>query len=391
MSTSTAAPTGTTAPTGSAAGPGLTAATGTPAPPRTGVLRVPGATLHHELRGDGPLVALVAAPMDADSMAPLADLLATDHTVLTTDPRGIHRSTVDDPERDTTPEDRAADLALLLRHLDRGPAHLLGSSGGAVTVLALAQAHPELVGTVVAHEPPLQQLLPDREDLARRTDAMRDAYLAGDVRGAWQAFLEAAAIELPPEVVDAMASPDRPAGALADERYQFEHMLHGTSQWRPDVERLRALGSRVVVGIGEASAGQLCDRASRALAAALGTSPTLFPGDHLGFLEEPVPFAARLREVLAPDPSALDARFSAPIEKDGAFATYLTVPGSAALLGTRRAVKVEGLLDGHPFAATLMPSGEGPHWLPLRAALCRAIGKGAAGDVVDVRLLRRLT
>lgn len=380
MSTSTA-PTGT-APTDAAP---------TDTAPRTGTLRVPGATLHYELRGQGPLATLVAAPMDADSMAPLADLLAADHTVLTTDPRGIHRSGVDDPDRDTTPEDRAEDLALLLRHVDLGPADLLGSSGGAVTVLALAQAHPELVRTVVAHEPPLQQLLPDREELARRTDAMRDAYVAGDVRGAWQAFLEAAAIELPPVVVDAMSSPDRPAQVLADERYGFERMLHGTSLWLPDVERLRVLGTRVVVGIGEDSAGQLCDRASRALAAALGLAPTRFPGDHLGFVEEPEPFAVRLREVLAPDPGALDARFSAPVEKDGAFATYLTVPGSAELLGTRRAVKVEGLLDGHPFAATLMPSGDGPHWLPLRAALCRAIGKGAAGDVVDVRLTRRLT
>ena len=55
-------------------------------------LDVPGARLHYELRGTGPLIALVAAPMDATAFAPLADLLATDHTVLTTDPRGINRS-----------------------------------------------------------------------------------------------------------------------------------------------------------------------------------------------------------------------------------------------------------------------------------------------------------
>lgn len=90
-------------------------------------------------------------------------------------------------------------------------------------------------------------------------------------------------------------------------------------------------------------------------------------------------------------PAELDARFTAPVEKDGAFATYLTLEGSAELLGTRAAVKVEGTLDGRPFAATLMPSGTGPHWLPLRVALCRAIGKGAAGDVVEVHLQRRLT
>jgi hypothetical protein len=88
-------------------------------------------------------------------------------------------------------------------------------------------------------------------------------------------------------------------------------------------------------------------------------------------------------------PQPLDLTFSAPIEKDGAFPTFVTVPDSAEILGTRRAVKVGGSIDGHAFAATLMPSGEGPHWLPLRAAICRVIGKGAAGDEVTVRLDQR--
>ena len=73
-------------------------------------LRVPDALLHYEVRGQGPLVVLVGAPMDARSFAPLADRLAADHAVLTTDPRGINRSTVDDPDRDSTPEMRADDL-----------------------------------------------------------------------------------------------------------------------------------------------------------------------------------------------------------------------------------------------------------------------------------------
>lgn len=85
----------------------------------------------------------------------------------------------------------------------------------------------------------------------------------------------------------------------------------------------------------------------------------------------------------------LDASFTAAICKDGAFTTYLELAGSDELLGTRRAVKVAGTLDGHPFEATLMPSGRGPHWLPLRAALCRTIGKADAGEQIDVHLLRR--
>lgn len=87
----------------------------------------------------------------------------------------------------------------------------------------------------------------------------------------------------------------------------------------------------------------------------------------------------------------LDHTFTAPIEKDGAFATFVTVPGSAALFGTRRPVKVGGTIDGHPFTATLMPSGNGPHWLPLKAALCKLIGKDQAGAEVAFHLEQRLS
>ncbi|MEU7855455.1 DUF1905 domain-containing protein [Nonomuraea sp. NPDC049141] len=87
----------------------------------------------------------------------------------------------------------------------------------------------------------------------------------------------------------------------------------------------------------------------------------------------------------------LDHTFTARIEKDGAFPTFVTVPGSAELFGTRRPVKVGGTIDGHPFTATLMPSGTGPHWLPIRAALCELIGKDQAGVEVAFRLDQRLS
>ena len=90
-------------------------------------------------------------------------------------------------------------------------------------------------------------------------------------------------------------------------------------------------------------------------------------------------------------PHDLDATFTAPISTAGAFPTYVELPGSAELLGTRKAVRVTGTIDGHDFAATLMPSGQGPHWLPLRKAICQQIGKSAAGDEVVVRLLGRTT
>ena len=94
---------------------------------------------------------------------------------------------------------------------------------------------------------------------------------------------------------------------------------------------------------------------------------------------------------MAKEQGPLDHAFVAVLEKDGAYATFLTVPESAEVLGTRRAVKVSGTIDGHPFDATLMPSGNGPHWLPLRLAICKQIGKSQAGEEVKVHLTQRHT
>lgn len=261
-------------------------------------LKVPGARLHYEVRGEGPLVVLVGAPMDAGAFAPLADLLAADHTTLTTDPRGINRSRLDDPEQDSTPQLRAADLSRLIGHIDAGPAVVVGSSGGAVSALALAQQHPEQVHTVVAHEPPLTELLEDRVRLRAGTEEMIAAYLGGDVIGAWQRFFAQADIAVPEPVVEQMFGGDRDVRQVADERRWFAHELRATTYWSPDIARLRSAPCRIVVGIGEDSAGQLCDRTSRALAQALGIEPTAFPGDHTGFVDSPKAFATRLRTVL---------------------------------------------------------------------------------------------
>lgn len=272
------------------------------------ILSTPDGHLYYELRGTGPLVVLLGAPMDATAFAPLAELLVEDHTVLTTDPRGINRSRLADPDRDSTPEQRAGDLARLIEHVDAGPAAVLGSSGGAVSALACAQAFPDQLHTVVAHEPPLLEFLPAEQDRARAREATEDmitTYLAGDVRGGWVKFLANAGIRLPDEVIGQLL-PATPQ-ARADDRYQYEHMIRPTTYWKPDLAAL-AGGPRIVIGIGEESGGQFCDRTSNGLAAALGRQPAKFPGGHVGFVEDPPAFAERLREVLRDRASVGDRR-----------------------------------------------------------------------------------
>jgi pimeloyl-ACP methyl ester carboxylesterase len=266
---------------------------------RAGALAVHGARLYYEIRGAGPLLALHAAPMDSASFVPAADLLAEQFTVLTGDPRGIARSEVDDPDADVTPDQRADDLARVIEHIDAGPAVVFGSSGGAVSALALVERHPDLVTTVVAHEPPLAELVDDREELRAAHDELVTTYLSGDRRAYWADFLTIANIQLPEEVFEAIAGTPIDEAQAADERFAVLHMDNQTTFWQPDLARLRAAAPRIVIGIGEDSTGQLCDRTSRALAAVLGIQTTFFPGDHIGFAEDPAAFASRLRAVLA--------------------------------------------------------------------------------------------
>jgi pimeloyl-ACP methyl ester carboxylesterase len=234
--------------------------------------------------------------MDADGFAPLADVLAADFTVITMDPRGIRRSQADDRDADVTPEVLAQDMSRVLTHVATRPAAVFGSSGGAVGALALALARPDQLHTVVAHEPPLEELLDDRERLRANTEAMVQTYFAGDVAGAWRMFFAGA--DMPDEPAPGSEPVEHDPQAVADEAFFFAHTLRPSTWWQPDLAALGRSAVRIVVGIGEASVGQVCDRTSTALAAALGPPPTIFPGDHVGFATHPEPFARRLRPLL---------------------------------------------------------------------------------------------
>jgi len=142
-------------------------------------------------------------------------------------------------------------------------------------------------------------VLDDRERLHELTEDIIATYSSGDVVGAWRKFLAVANIHLPEEVFQQMFAGERDAQQIAADDYQHAHMLRPTVRWRPDLSALRWGPTRIVVGIGTESAGQLCDRSSRALAAALGIEPAMFPGDHIGFVGDPENFVTRLRDVLA--------------------------------------------------------------------------------------------
>ena len=276
-----------------------------PSTPTVRSVNVPGARLHYEVRGaadfaarrGGPLVVVIGSPMASAEFAPLADVLAGDHTVVTFDPRGYANSPVDDSAAQSAVEQRADDVTAILDDLGAESADVFGSSGGAVTGLALVARYPGRVRTLVAHEPPLPELLPDAAEQRVNTEDIIDTFHRDGFEAAWMPFMRNAGFD-----VSSDDAPPTSAEPSDDEIRQtarfFDIDLRPTTQYLPDIDALKNSPSRVVIGIGADSGRLLTYRTSVALCELLGSTPVEFPGDHGGFLEAPTEFADALRTVL---------------------------------------------------------------------------------------------
>ena len=285
--------------------------------PKTYTLQAPAAVLHYDVREGGggaghPVLLLIGAPMGASGFAALAGQFA-DRTVVTYDPRGAGRSKRTDGAVETTTEEQADDLHRLILALGTGPVDIFGSSGGAVNGLALVARHPEQVRTLVAHEPPSAQPLPDRDEVMATCAAIHETYLSKGLGPAMAKFI--AFVSYPGPLPDGYAGQPAPDpasfGLPTEDDGSRDHPLVGlnmisTPGYRHDFDALRAAPVRIVIGVGTQSANMVAGRAGTAVAERLGTVPVTFAGGHDGFvggeyggMGEPDAFAATLREVLA--------------------------------------------------------------------------------------------
>jgi uncharacterized protein YndB with AHSA1/START domain/pimeloyl-ACP methyl ester carboxylesterase len=282
----------------------------------THTLDVPGATLTYDVRPSDastePILLLIGSPMGAAGFGSLSRHF-TDRTVVTYDPRGVERSVKTDPASPVTPDVHADDLHRLIQAIG-GPVDLFASSGGAVNALALVSRHPEDVRTLVAHEPPLATVLPDREHAMAVTQAIAETYQRSGFGAAMAQFIaivshrgpftaEIAAQPAPDPAMFGLPTTDD--GSRTDPLLgQDQTMMTGT-HYEPDFAALRSASTRIVMAAGEESEGQMASRGAFAVAERLGAKPVLFPSGHGGFLGgeygqsgQPEAFAAKLREVL---------------------------------------------------------------------------------------------
>ena len=284
--------------------------------PKTYPLDAPGAVLHYDVRSNEastePVLLLIGSPMGASGFGTLAGHF-TDRTVVTYDPRGSERSKRTDGAAETTPDEHADDLHRLISALDAGPVDIFASSGGAVNALVLAATHPEQVRTLVAHEPPAAQELPDREAVLAVASDIHQTYERSGSGPAMAKFIALLSHEgLVPDGFADQPGPDPASfGLPAEDDGSRDDPLLGQNMvscthYRHDFEALRAEPTRIVVGVGAESSQVMTGRTSVAVAERLGTPPVTFPGDHGGFLGgeygqrgEPDAFAATLRQLLS--------------------------------------------------------------------------------------------
>lgn len=258
-----------------------------------------------------PPLFMIGQPMDASGFATLASFFP-DRTVVTYDPRGLGRSRRKDGRVDNVPTVQADDVHAVIQALGVGPVEIFASSGGAVTALALVAAYPNDVTALVAHEPPLISVLPDAEAAERAQGGVRDAYEAKGSNAGMAAFIAMTSwrgqftdeyfAQSPPDPVQ-FGMPSEDDGARDDPL--LSDRSWAVTSYRPDVARLAAAPTRIVIAVGEESLDTLTGRAAVATAELLGQRATVFPSHHGGFLGgefgyagQPEAFARKLREVL---------------------------------------------------------------------------------------------
>jgi pimeloyl-ACP methyl ester carboxylesterase len=283
--------------------------------PKTETLDAPGATLTYDVREAEPgraerVLLLIGSPLRASGFATLAGQFA-DRTVVTYDPRGVGRSPRADGATAATPEEHAEDLHRLISELDAGPVDMFATSGGAVNALALVARHPDQVRTLVAHEPPLATVVPDRKEALAATEDIHATYERDGRGSAMTKFIAFTSVKgpIPADFPDHAPNPadfglPTEDDGSRDDPLLGPHMVYAT-RYEPDFDSLRGASTRIVVAAGAESEATFPHRAALAVAQALGTEAAIFPSHHTGFASgesglqgEPEAFAASLRRVL---------------------------------------------------------------------------------------------
>ena len=267
-------------------------------------IKRPDCKLYCRAEGKGPLLLLVhGVACDSDYFRETARLLAKKYTVVTYDRRGYTRSQMIDGDKkeslsvkqpDFSMGIQEEDAAAVIRHMNMGAAYVVGSSAGAVLSAALALQFPELVKTLVLHEPVFAEDPQTADELQGLTDKI--IACRTQKRGITRALMT---------FVEAMDGADSRAVSktLAEQArslknlqlfvdYEVEHLLQLSLKEAADIQ------CSVYVAAGECDSNGLFCRGAKSAAEQLGWPLIHVPGYHNMASDLPLDFAVMVIGVL---------------------------------------------------------------------------------------------
>lgn len=268
-------------------------------PVTTATVETEGDELYVEIRGDGPALLMIPGGLgDAAFYEHAADVLAEDYQVISYDRRGNSRSTRAFPDSFDIAQ-QARDAVAVIQAAGHDSAHVFGNSAGAVIAFELAAEHPDHVHTVVTHEPPSLQVLPDRDKwLSMFASVYRTSFVLDPATANLQFSLSLKAVPF-------SAFGHSPDGfgerTQANQDFFIRHEMLPLVNYRPDTARIVANGVDIVVAAGQLTldTGDYYGRTAPVLAAELGHRAVVFPGHHLSYMDQPGEWSQTLHEILA--------------------------------------------------------------------------------------------
>ena len=265
-------------------------------------LNVPGATLHYEKIGSGPLLLCVSGGNGSlEVWQRLSHEFRDRFTTVSYDRRGFSRSTLSGAQDYEHRLQRDADdAAALIQHLSPDePATVLGSSSGAIVSLELLRRHPDAIRLLVCHEPPLFNLLPNRGETIKKQHEIYDTYRRGGMAPAMEEFADL--IKAGPErpfLIHAFDAGSGPYAAPNGIYWMEREVLHypmadlKSEMFQPYRSRLLPVNAE----LSDREAGQYV--ANVTLTKELGLELVHMPGAHMGYATHAKQFAEALLNAL---------------------------------------------------------------------------------------------
>ncbi|RIN55103.1 alpha/beta fold hydrolase [Staphylococcus simulans] len=274
------------------------------------------AIIRYDMMGHGPiLLCIPGASGINDSYLDLAHKLEDYFTVVLPDRRGYGASELLTalPSSIANTKDTycltmdVEDIKTLIQTLSNHPVYLFATDTGAVPALEFACMYPELVKTLLVHEPLNTSVLPNREDYVPQTEQIARTAMIEGVPAAmrqYERLINPSHSDMQVLVENTIA----PCAVCSPSTSQIrssestniwlQYELRQYLNYQIDIETLKAKDVSIKFLQGEQSKESLGYEAAKYFAHSLNANLFQVTGGHYGYAQQPKQFAKAVKKIL---------------------------------------------------------------------------------------------